>query len=135
DNIVYYFSDAPKTFYEGNAVKLLFILQSVTYNLLILPMFASSVMFLVMKNGFNRLNYRSVSLADMYLLVSILFTFLIYSIKFMGQRSFKVDYIICTLIVLFLIKNLNLKYFSLFFIAFLLVSIARAFQQIFFVIG
>ena len=96
DSFYYLLLGESVSYYEGFAVRFLFFLEAVLFNFIILPMFISSIF---------KVKFSKEFIKEFYLLSCYFTTVLVYSIKFMGQRNFKVDFINHIIMVVFCFKN------------------------------
>ena len=87
-----------KQFYFGLDRKILLIFNSFIYNFIILPIFISKAWHLI------KLNLKNGYLIEKMILIIYLFITTLYAIKFFGVRSFKIDFILHFLMILFISK-------------------------------
>lgn len=87
-----------KHFYFGLDRKILLVLDSFIYNFIILPIFISKTWHLI------KLNLKNGYVIEKMILIIYLFITTLYAIKFFGVRSFKIDFILHFLMILFISK-------------------------------
>ncbi|MEM5551705.1 hypothetical protein WNY63_13295 [Pseudoalteromonas neustonica] len=96
DSFYYFLIGTNVSYYESSIVRILFFLEAFIFNFVILPMFVSSIFKVNFSKGFIK---------EFFLLSCYFTTILVYSIKFMGQRNFKVDFITHIIMIVFCFKN------------------------------
>ena len=110
-------SDFSKDFYFGLDRKIVLILDALIYNLYIFPMFFSKLYKKIISN-----NRTQDILVNTIVILYFLIVFL-YSVKFVGVRSFKIDFITHFLMLLF-ISSYKAKIDRRFYIILVLLMLA-----------
>ncbi|MBB1436755.1 hypothetical protein H5201_21110 [Pseudoalteromonas sp. SG43-6] len=96
DSFYYLLIGESVNYYENFAVRFLFFLGALIFNFIIFPMFISSIL---------KVKFSKEFIKEFYLLFCYFTTVFVYSIKFMGQRNFKIDFINHIIMVAFCFKN------------------------------